>query len=83
MPTTKLLNNCLFTVLPFTELPSNRYTLYLILTAELWTERVMLYYVEDVPGAWSYTENIKSVVIDSDVGTSFEANFVDLNADGK
>ena len=43
----------------------------------------MLYYVEDVPGAWSYPENIHSIVIDSDIGTSFEANFVDLNADGK
>ena len=52
------------------------------LIAELWSERLMLYYVEDVPGAWGYPENIHSIVIDSDIGTSFEANFVDLNADG-
>ena len=43
----------------------------------------MLYYVEDVPAAWSYPENIKSIEIDSGVGLSFEAKMEDLNADGK
>ena len=43
----------------------------------------MVYYVEDVPAAWSYPENIKSIEIDSGVGLSFEAKMEDLNADGK
>ena len=43
----------------------------------------MVYYVEDVPAAWSYPENIKSIEIDSGIGLSFEAKMEDLNADGK
>ena len=30
-----------------------------IVTSELWSERVMLYYVENTPGAWAQPENIK------------------------
>ncbi len=43
-------------------------SLAFLLTGELWTERVMLYYVENVPGAWLQKENIKSVVIDETLG---------------
>ena len=60
-----------------------RKTVNLILTGELWTQRVMLYYVENVPGAWSYPENIGSVVIASNLGLIFQADFIDVNADGK
>ena len=52
------------------------------MTGELWTQRVMLYYVENVPGAWSYPENIGSVVIASNLGLIFQADFIDVNADG-
>jgi len=54
-----------------------------IVTGELWTNRVMLYYVWDKPGAWSDPANIQSVVIEPDCGTIFEANAYDINADGK
>merc|ERR550534_2831897 len=54
-----------------------------IITGELWTNRVMLYYVWDKPGAWSDPANIQSVVIEPDCGTIFEANAYDINADGK
>ena len=30
-----------------------------IVTSELWSERVMLYYVENIPGAWAKPANIK------------------------
>ena len=30
-----------------------------IVTSELWSERVMLYYVENTPGAWAIPSNIK------------------------
>lgn len=43
----------------------------------------MLYYVEDVPGAWADPANIKSVIIDEKPGVPFEAHFYDLNNDGK
>ena len=49
---------------------------------ELWTNRVMMYYVWDKPGAWSDPANIQSVVIDPDCGVPFEANAYDINADG-
>ena len=52
-------------------------------SGELWTNRVMLYYVWDKPGAWSDPANIQSVVIEPDCGTIFEANAYDINADGK
>ncbi|TRY79643.1 hypothetical protein TCAL_12605 [Tigriopus californicus] len=52
-------------------------------TGELWTERIMLYYVEDAPGAWSDPANIQSVIIDEKPGVPFEAHFYDLNNDGK
>ena len=42
----------------------------------------MLYYVEDVPGAWSDSSNIKSVVVDENCGLIFETNAYDLNSDG-
>merc|ERR1711997_625740 len=58
-------------------------TYSVIVTGELWTERVMLYYVEDVPGAWSDSSNIKSVVVDENCGLIFETNAYDLNSDGK
>ena len=35
---------------------------------ELWTERVMLYYVENIPGAWANKANIKSVLIGEKFG---------------
>jgi hypothetical protein len=38
---------------------------------ELWTERVMLYYVDNVAGAWLDKGNIKSVVIDEKPGKAF------------
>ena len=43
----------------------------------------MLYYVENVDGAWSYPENIGSVEIASNLGLIFQADFIDVNADGK
>jgi hypothetical protein len=53
-------------------------------TGELWSERVMLYFVEaEVEGAWSRPENIQSVVIDDTQGVIFEATLVDINMDGK
>lgn len=30
-----------------------------IITSELWSERIMLYYVENVPGAWARPQDIK------------------------
>lgn len=42
----------------------------------------MLYYVPNIPGAWLDTDNIKSVVIDSNPGQPFEASIADVNADG-
>ena len=56
--------------------------MYAYVSGELWTERVMLYYVEDVPGAWSDSSNIKSVVVDENCGLIFETNAYDLNSDG-
>ena len=58
-------------------------TQFMLFSGELWTERIMLYYVEDNPGAWSEPSNIRSVVIDAECGTPFEGNAYDLNADGK
>ena len=40
----------------------------IIFSGELWTERVMLYYVENVPGAWANKANIKSVLIGEKFG---------------
>jgi hypothetical protein len=42
----------------------------------------MLYYVQDIPGAWMNPDNIMSVVIDDTPGVIFEANAVDVNTDG-
>ena len=53
-----------------------------MVTAELWPERIMLYYVEDAPGAWADPENIRSVVVDDTQGIPFECHAVDLNMDG-
>jgi len=52
-----------------------------ILTSELWSERVMLYFVENVPGAWD-SQEIRSVVVDSAPGQPFECHMADLNNDG-
>ncbi len=30
-----------------------------LVLGELWSERIMLYYVENVPGAWARPANIK------------------------
>ena len=55
-----------------------------MLAAELWNERIMLYYVPaDTPGAWADPANIQSTVIDDAPGTPFEARAFDLNLDGK
>merc|ERR1711992_361676 len=54
-----------------------------IVTGELWNERIMLYYVENSPGAWSVPSNIKSVVVDAAPGQPFEARFGDANNDGR
>lgn len=53
-----------------------------IIAGELWSERIMLYYVENAPGAWLNTANIQSVVIDDSPGQPFEASVADVNADG-
>jgi len=53
-----------------------------IVTSELWSERVMLYYVENTPGAWAIPANINSVVVDSAPGQPFECHMLDLNNDG-
>ena len=39
-----------------------------IVTAELWTERVMVYFVVNEPGAWANPANIQSMVVDSGHG---------------
>lgn len=54
-----------------------------IVTSELWSERIMLYFVENTPGAWANPANIKSVVVDDAPGQPFECHMADLNADGK
>jgi len=54
-----------------------------IVTGELWTERIMIYYVENTPGAWAIPSNIKSIVVDDAPGQPFEAHFADLNNDGR
>jgi len=56
---------------------------HFIVKGELWTERIMLYYVPNIPGAWLDSNNIKSVVIDENPGQPFEASILDVNADGK
>ena len=64
-----------------------------IVTSELWSERVMLYYVENTPGAWAKPDNIK-FVLEQDkydlkelitihkiflrISISLQPNFVDL-----
>jgi len=53
-----------------------------IVTAELWDENVMLYYVENTPGAWANADQIKSVTIDTEPGQPFECHMADLNLDG-
>jgi len=53
-----------------------------IVTGELWTERIMLYYVPNVPGAWANPANIQSIVVDAAPGQPFEARFDDINNDG-
>eukprot|EP00095_Tigriopus_kingsejongensis_P007119 maker-scaffold303_size215788-snap-gene-1.16 protein:Tk07119 transcript:maker-scaffold303_size215788-snap-gene-1.16-mRNA-1 annotation:"hypothetical protein DAPPUDRAFT_229131" len=69
--------------LQFEKLEAEGTTFDVLVTGELWTERIMLYYVEDVPGAWSDPANIQSVVVDEKPGVPFEAHFFDLNNDGK
>jgi len=54
-----------------------------ILAGELWTERIMLYYVENNPGAWAEPSNIHPLVVDATPGQPFEAHFADLNNDGR
>merc|ERR1711892_64411 len=53
-----------------------------IVTGELWTERIMLYYVPNEVGAWANPANIQSIVVDDAPGQPFEARFADLNNDG-
>jgi len=56
-----------------------------IVTGELWNERIMLYYVENLAGSggWGNPHNIQSVVVDAAPGQPFEAKFGDINNDGK
>ena len=54
-----------------------------IVTAELWTERIMLYYVDTAPGAWGHPNGVQSIVVDTGVGQCFEAHWADLNNDGQ
>ena len=53
-----------------------------IVTAELWTERVMIYFVVNEPGAWGHPGNVQSMVVDTGVGQCFEAHWADVNNDG-
>ena len=53
-----------------------------IVTAELWTERIMLYYVDNAPGMWGHPTAVQSLVVDTGVGQCFEAHWADLNNDG-
>jgi len=57
-------------------------TYEVLLTAELWTHRISLYYVEQAEGAWLVPENIKQTIIETTPGLPFEVNFQDLNVDG-
>ena len=52
------------------------------ITAELWTHRISLYYVEQKEGAWLHPENIGHTVIETVGGLPCEVNFQDLNVDG-
>jgi len=72
----------LFYLYPVDGAGQGRIEYSVIVTGELWNERVMLYYVENIPGAWADPENIKSVVVDAAPGQPFEAHFADLNNDG-
>jgi len=55
-----------------------------LVTAELWGERIMLYYVrKDAPGGWSDPANIESTIIDDGAGTPFDSQALDLDGDGK
>jgi len=54
-----------------------------LVTAELWTHRISLYYVEQKEGAWLHPENIGHTVIETVGGLPFEVNFQDLNVDGQ
>lgn len=53
-----------------------------LVCGELWSERVMLYYVENTPGAWADPTKIYSFVLDNEPGQPFEARFADLDNDG-
>merc|ERR1719400_2038675 len=53
-----------------------------IVTAELWTERVMIYFVDNEAGAWGHPNNVQSMVVDTGVGQCFEAHWADVNNDG-
>ena len=55
---------------------------YFNYSAELWVQRVMLYYVEQKEGAWLHPENIQQTMIETVPGQPFEVNFQDLNVDG-
>ena len=66
------------------ELESAGTTYEVLVTAELWSERIMIYYVPaGVPGAWADPANIQSNVVDPGSGTPFHAWAYDLNMDGK
>ena len=56
--------------------------MYFNYSAELWAQRVMLYYVEQTDGAWLHPENIQQTIIETVPGQPFEVNFQDLNVDG-
>lgn len=65
-----------------TVLTINQVECSVIVTGELWTERIMLYYVPNQPGMWANPKNIQSMVVDPAPGQPFEARFADLNNDG-
>ena len=53
-----------------------------LMAAELWNQRVALTYVVDEPKAWMNRSNIMRTEFRELNGQPFEANFMDVNADG-
>jgi len=53
-----------------------------IIAAEFFSTEIRLFWTEN-NSLWSNSENIQSVVIDNDMGSPFDIQYVDLNNDGK
>jgi len=71
----------LFDMTIFTDPQGNEYDS--LVAGELWSKRVMIYYVAlDAPGGWSNPDNIRNVIVDPEPGMPFQASPFDLDKDG-